>query len=260
MDKVRDINVDGVRTYFFHKNNNLSIAEFTKENDVKFKKFVKQELLYGVLIFVAAVVIVIGNYYSINYFSRISSLEYITLHSWKDVVELISSIIFSAINGALLIGSIPLLSGIPLKNLFVVSKISTLFSLLSKTGRDKAYAKLNKDEDLLFYTEGRYGAASLKALDANLDEFSDDELSQFVMSVKEQLRNHGRINKIKQVILKNEADTFILKDLKKKKQELEQRDEELSDSIGDFLNGIKAIEKDKARKKANEEAIGVLAA
>ena len=42
MDKVRDINVDGVRTFLFRQNNNLGLTEFTEEYDEQFKKFAKQ--------------------------------------------------------------------------------------------------------------------------------------------------------------------------------------------------------------------------
>ena len=73
------------------------------------------------------------------------------------------------------------------------------------------------------------------------------------------MKNRSRINKIKKIVLKNEADKFILKDLEKQKQELKQRDEELGDSIASFLSVVKELEADKARKKANEEAMGVLA-
>ena len=105
----------------------------------------------------------------------------------------------------------------------------------------------------------RYGMDSLNLLNKNFDEFSDDELSNLIKNIKEQMKNRSRINKIKKIVLKNEADKFILKDLEKQKQELEQRDEELGDSIASFLSDVKELEKDKARKKANEEAMGVLA-
>src|SRR5690606_4423695 len=100
------------------------------------------------------------------------------------------------------------------KDVFVVSKIRSFFSLLSKTGRDKIYAEFNKDEYLLFYVKDRYGMDSLNLLNKNFDEFSDDELSSFIKSIKEQLGNDTRINKIKKIVSKNEADEFILKDLK----------------------------------------------
>ena len=85
MDKVRDVNVDGVRTFLFRQNNNLGITEFTEENDAQFKKFAKQELLHTVLIFVAAVVLVIGNYYSFKYFDSIVSLGTDVVLSGKEL-------------------------------------------------------------------------------------------------------------------------------------------------------------------------------
>lgn len=259
MDKVRDINVDGVRTFLFRQNNNLGITEFTEENDVHFKKFAKQELLHTILIFVAAAVLIVGNYYSINYLGPILSLGTDVALSGKELLGMTVSIFVFAISIASLVIIINDISYTRAKDVFVISKIRSFFSLLSKTGRDKLYAEFNKDEYLLFHVKDRYGMDSLNLLNKNFDEFSDDELSQFVKNIKEQMKNRSRINKIKKIVLKNEADKFILKDLKNQKQELEQRDEELGDSIASFLSDVKELEKDKARKKANEEAMGVLA-
>lgn len=259
MDKVRDINVDGVRTFLFRQNNNLKITEFTEENDAKFKKFAKQELLHTVLIFVAAVVLVIGNYYSFKYFDSIVSLGTDVALSGKELLRMTVVILFLSISTVSLFIIIAEIDYTRAKDVFVVSKIRSFFSLLSKTGRDKLYAEFNKDEDLMFYVKDRYGMDSLNLLNKNFDEFSDDELSSFIKSIKEQLGNDTRINKIKKIVSKNEADEFILKDLKNQKQELEQRDEELSGSIVSFLSVVKELEADKARKKANEEAMDVLA-
>lgn len=254
VDKVRDINIDGVRTFLFQKNNNLRITEFTEENDTKFKKFVTKEILYGVLIFIATVVLVIGNFYLFKHLDRLLSSDGTAPMSSERFALRSLSVLFFVITALILLSIVAKIS--THNDFSVVSKISSLFSMLSKTGRDKAYAELNKDEYLLIYAEDRYGVNSFKALNKNFDEFSDDELSNFIKNIKEQMRNHSRINKIKKIVSKNEADEFILKDLKNKKQELEQRDEELSGSILNFLSVVKASEK----AKANEEAIAVLSA
>ena len=259
MDKVRDINVDGVRTFLFRQNNNLGITEFTEENDAQFKKFAKQELLHAVLIFVAAAVLIVGNYYSFNYFGSILSSGNDVAISGEEALRLTVVVLVLSISTVSLVFIITDLSYTRAKDVFVISKIRSFFSLLSKTGRDKIYAEFNKDEYLLFHVKDRYGMDSLNLLNKNFDEFSDDELSNLIKNIKEQMKNRSRINKIKKIVLKNEADEFIIKDLEKQKQELEQRDEELGDSIASFLSVVKELEADKARKKANEEAMGVLA-
>lgn len=259
MDKVRDINVDGVRTFLFRQNDNLGITEFTEENDAKFEKFVKKEVLHGVLIFVAAVVLVISNYLSINYLGLILSSGNDATLSGKELLGITVATLFVGITITALITMVAQIDIVLMKDMFVISKIRSFFSLLSKTGRDKSYTEFNKDEDVLLYAGYRYGANSLNALNKNFDEFSDDELSNFIKNTKEQMRNHSRINLMKIVVLKNEADKFLLKDLEKQVQELEQRDEELRDSIASFLSVVKELEGDTAKKKANEEAMRVLA-
>lgn len=259
MDKVRDINVDGVRTFLFRQNNNLGITEFTEENDAKFKKFVKQELLHAALIFIAAAVLIVSNYCSINYLGPILSLGTDVALSGKEFLGATVAVFVLAISIVSLVLIAADISYTRAKDIFVISKIRSFFSLLSKTGRDKSYTEFNKDEDLLLYAQYRYGMHSLNVLNKNFDEFSDDELSNFIKNTKEQMENHSRINQIKIIVSKNEADKFLLKDLEKQVQELEQRDKELRDSIASFLSVVKELEKDTAKKKANEEAMGVLA-
>jgi len=252
--KVREISVNGRRVDFWSTGiNNLTIVEHTDENNKCFNQEIKKNIGFSLLAVFSIAVLVIVNYYVNGFMGHI-----LINNPSPNFFNVIGFLFCFAFNIVQFVFLIYWLAHDFIQSFF--GQIVKMFRYLSKSGRDKNYAALNRNDDLMLFIAHVYGKSSEQLIAEHINDFNNNDLVLFTKNIKEQLDLHKRIAKVERLIVEAKVDDLILEDLKNKEYELTNRYSTLTENIENFVNLAYDFKNKKVQQSANEEAIKHLAA